>query len=436
MSFFQETGVLTSRTSTGTDVVTLTGTGASLTPQLIMLTMNGATATGGANADYMMAIGYSDGTDERCVFGVSEDNVGTSNAVTSMHDDSILSIYDTSGSLIDQCVISATGVGTFTVNWTTKSATAYKVGYTSWGGTDITNVKIATKDHDTTNVNGTSVAFTGVGFSPDAMMFIENVSASGQINGIQNFLEIALGMCDANGNQGFATVTSNDSVVTSNTQRYQRTDRCLATIAAASSTVLREHNISSFDADGWTWVDEVSNNFAQQFFYIAVKGGRWQVGNGTTNTSASTKAFTTSFQPKGFISISRSNTSGSTVSTHNWIGIGSTDGVIQYSFLNGDDDGRPTTETGIYHDISNTIVTSFDVNASTGISTLTGAGAFDSFNATDVTFDWSANADDAAREFIWLVCAGDEGGSVFKLPTAASMDGLGSGGPFFKDGLA
>ena len=127
MSFFQEDGVLTSRTSTGNDVVTLTGTGAALDVKLVRLVMNKATATGGANADYVMAAGLSDGTNHVCIGGLSQDNVGATFATRTIHTDSIISIYNTSSALIDECTISSVGNGTYTINWTTKSATAYKL---------------------------------------------------------------------------------------------------------------------------------------------------------------------------------------------------------------------------------------------------------------------------------------------------------------------
>ena len=107
MSFFQENGILTSRTSVGTDVITLTGTGSALDVKLVRLTLNSQTATGAGNSDYIFSYGMSDGTDERAICGMSQDNVGTSVCTGSHHDNAVVVVRNPAGTLLDLGVISA-----------------------------------------------------------------------------------------------------------------------------------------------------------------------------------------------------------------------------------------------------------------------------------------------------------------------------------------
>lgn len=406
MSFFSEVGVLTSRTSPGTDVVTLTSAGASLDVKLIQLVLNSATATGGANANYAFAMGFSDGTDERCVDLGSTDDVATTESRRSAHDDSVLSIYSSAHTLLDQATISAIGNGTFTINWTTKSANAYKIGWTTWGGSDITDVEIGTLMSATSTGAAnytTTIKSANFGFFLSPAFFGSlNTSANNIINGI--------GVADGNGNQGSSAVSSPHGVGTSTTSRFQATDSCIS--ALHNDAIFLEAALTAFDASNgiqlnWTTVQGT----ARALFYVLIKGGRWEVGNGTTNTSAATKAYTTTFQPVGVSTFGVNNTVSGSVVAHNHLSFGSSDGATSYSFSTGDNDNIGTTETGLNHSTANVVqtFTSTELTAGGGIASLVGEGTFDSFNATDFTLDFTGNADSALREFIWMVCAGSSG---------------------------
>ena len=431
MSFFCETGVLTSRTSTGTDVVTLTGSGASLTPKLIIFTTNGATATGGANADYLMTFGLSDGTSDCCMSGYSGDNIGTANGQRSMNNDSCIVLVDNVG-VTDQATVSATGVGTFTVNWTTKSANALKVGYVAYGGTDMASVENVEFDADGTSGAHTQ-SVTTTTKSADAGIFLssDNITVA-LLNSVYSNVCTSIGMSDGSSNAGMA-VFSQFNVPTSNTGRYQLTDHAINRIKRDNGSLLGNGAVS-FDATDGIQVAWDSNKTTQQGAVLGfiVKGGRWEVGNGTNKTGTTgTKAFTTAFQPEGLLNFSFNNTSSASVGAQNIINIGASDGSTEFLFHSLDQDGQPTTNCAT-HFLDDSCRAGADATPSIQYK-----ATLDSFNATDFTLNYTTVEASAAREFIWLVCAADEAsGSVFKLPTSGSMDGLGSGGPFFKDGFS
>ena len=428
MSFFQEDGVLTSRTSTGTDVVTLTGSGASLDVKLVRLVLTGDTATGGANADFMIVIGFSDGTDDRCVFASSEDNVGTSNCDRTHHDDSVLSVYNPAGTLLDQGTISAIGAGTFTINWpTTKSATAYKIGWTAWGGTDLTGVEVGNFSADTTSGAHTQNVSTTIK-SASAAMFLSAQSTAALNSAPAAIARIMLGFSDGT-NEGAANVNSQDATALSDTKRYQRTNASIVAMNE-SGTKVGDGSIT-LDATNGIQVAWDANKLtaAFVFIYVLVKGGRWEVGSGTTHTSAATKSYTTAFQPVGVSTMSVGNAASSSVVSQNIFSLGSSDSTSSFSFSVGDEDGFGTTQTGTYHSTANVVqtFTATQLTAGGGIASLIGEGTFDSFNATDVTLDFTGNPDSFAREFIWLVCAenASTGGVVRRIAGEGGLAGMG-----------
>ena len=422
MSLFQEDGVLTSRTSAGTDVVTLTGSGASLDVKLVRLVLNGATATGGANADYVFSFGWSDGTNDRAIGWFSQDNVGTSVSKRIQDSDGAIVVVDSSGTQIDVATISSVGTGTFTINWSIKSGTAYKVGWTAFGGTDITEVEVGSFSVDTTTGAHTQ-AVTSTIKSADFGMFYHviktNQVASGTPLG-------SIGMSDGT-NHGVLAIYSQGGAGTSDTYRYQRTNASISNMVTGS---LNGDASTTFDASDGIQVawDANKNASIYDVYYVLVKGGRWEVGSGTTHTSAATKSYTTAFQPVGVSTISANNTTSASVVAENHLSIGSTDGTTSYSFSAGDNDAKGTTETGTYHSTANVVqtFTATELTAGGGIASLVGAGTFDSFNATDFTLDFTGNADSALREFIWLVCAAElSGGVVNRLAGEGGLAGMG-----------
>ncbi len=417
MSFFQEDGVLDARSGTGTDVITLTGPGAGLPVKLIRITTNNLATTGPGNTHLVISVGMSDGTDDRCVTSYSEDNVGTSNAKKASHDDSVVVIYDSSGAVVEQGTISAIGDGTFTINWTIKTAAATKIAYTAWGGDEIDGVKLLTAAFETTGVNGVSVAYTGVGFQPSCMWFLGN-DTTGSLNTVANHTALVVGVATAGGNpgeQGYTLATSENNRGTMDTGRRQRTTQCLIDITGSTQVLRRHSRLTSFDSDGWTQLDNVASTTPASFFAIAVSGGRWFVGNGTAPTSDSEKAYTTPFQPVGISVQSWERQTSNSNQTSNMISLGSSDGSVEYNIAAGDTAGVATSQCGVVV-FEDGIVSSRTINAATIItSSKASIPAGGLFNATDFTLDWTTT-DATARQLIFLACAED----------AAMGSGLGS----------
>jgi hypothetical protein len=403
MSFFQEDGVFTSRTSVGTDVVTLTGAGSSLDVKLVRLVINSATTTGAANGDARLSIGFSDGTNHASMGYASQDALATSDAYRTQNTTAVLTLLNTAGTITDQATISSIGNGTFTVNWTTKSATAYEIGYTAWGGSDI-DAEVGSF----TGVNSTgNQSVTTTLKNANACFFFGGVQTT--TGNISNTGACFVGFATAVGEEGCLHISSRDAVGTANTQSYQRDDRCINTTFTASASLLEEGVFNGFDADGFdiNWVT-VSGSLQYIYMYALIKGGQWEAGSSVSPTTATTSATTTSFEPSGVTVITNSHAAGTGVDTDAYFCIGSSDGTNQYAFAVGDQDGVGTTQTGIHHATDEVLLINDVISATNGLETVEEA-AFSSFNETDFTLSFNP-AEATQNQYLWIVCAGTPSG--------------------------
>lgn len=170
------------------------------------------------------------------------------------------------------------------------AAIPYRINYLALQGIDITNTKVNYKQFFNSIGNH---AFTGIGFKPDALIFVSSINYS--INNYTSPGQFMIGMATGVNNQGVISIYAQDNVGTTNTKSY---------CSNAEVTVLSGANVNnrntfvSFDTDGFT-LNTLEAGSTYYFFYIALKGGKYHVGNFNTKTDGSDISVTNcGFPPK------------------------------------------------------------------------------------------------------------------------------------------
>src|ERR1043166_5741007 len=262
----------------------------------------------------------------------------------------------------------------FTVNFTTANATAYVVNYMAIGGTDLSNVTI--KSFTAPTVTGNN-AQTGVGFKPDAIIFIgESVSAGGY---------------------GFVSSTTARGASSSdmgNFARYQRTSK--AYVEISSTSVVFEADLVSFDTDGWTLNFTTVTAGSPTLYALCLKGADFKAGNLLQKTSTGTQATTgVGFQPTGLLFSTVMNTASTTIdSVASALEIGAASDTTHRGEASATREGTPENNANLNRAASY-------ISLNTGSGTTQALADLSSFDADGFTLNFTT-ADATAREILYL----------------------------------
>ena len=395
-------GTFTKKTD-GTGTQEITGVG--FTPKALILFSSQTTSTEDTIAvDLEAAFGFSDGTTEKCIWTGSEDGVGTSDADRIGVSAKILNIRNinsgTSGALLAECDLDSFDADGFTLDWTTNDATAFHIKYIAIGGDDVTGVDVGSFTGRTSV--GTQNVATSLNTADFVMLLAPNLATE---DSLTSGNAITIGMATSGTDEGLSNITSLNGVTTTDTNRYLRINNVISNHTTSGGAVQDEASFDGFTSSGFDldWTTKTGGT-GRTYYYLTIKGGNWEVGNGTTKTSTGTQAYTTAFQPKGLFQFSMNNVVATTVQSNAIMMIGASDGtddvdisVVDVDGLSGtSDSAKFSSSSDCYVAVNNTSGTLIEANIKTG----------GGFNATDFTLDFTkTNA--AAREFIWVV-VGDE----------------------------
>ena len=329
MALSVDTGQIAAETADATTALAVTEQG-----KAIILWTTGQTSNGSdsaANASW--SIGFSDGTNHRCIGWASDDNVGTTNCGKALRTDSAVEIFSngTPTSLRRVTGVAFTSSTVTTLTWDGTPASAYLVCYMQLGGSDITNVLVGT--HTMANSTGDKTE-TGVGFEGDFGMFLFSAqTAAGtttranasigfacKVNDSGTSRARQFGMCW--GIDDGATMTATIDAVS-----YTNSSNFLSYITDGAETidVLAQFGTSTvplgFASDGFRYnISNASSTNAQLLPYLIIKGGQWDVGT-TTHASARTLSGM-AFQPKGIAFSFGRTTTDATVTVDQQVGFG------------------------------------------------------------------------------------------------------------------
>lgn len=358
---------------------------------LLFATKNTST---GYITDRTTLVGFSDGTNTRCITAVGYDNQTVANNLSGRGLKTNLShpyINYAAGAVTDDVlstVASFTSTG-FTVD-TSAAAVGkdYIVHYLAWGGSDITNAYVGTILSPATTP--ASVDHTGFGFQPDFML----ISTLGTAAPTEKFTggRFALGATDGT-NQVSVIVLDENTIPTQVGYRQLSTRLVDWTDSLGAQLILGE--FTSFISDGvrinWTTVPSTQ----RQVFVLALKGGQYWVGTDTQKTSTGTQSKTgVGFTPSGLLTFGANQVnSGSFSLTSGKFSMGASDGTSEGAIWGEATDNVSTS------DVNSASITDKILRHASNPSTTDAEADLSSFDADGYTLNWSA-ADATAREFL------------------------------------
>jgi hypothetical protein len=325
MSGSFKVGTFNKSTAAATASQAVTGVG--FTPKALILYCTAETAEGFA-ANLAMSIGMTSGaTQSSSTSSWSQDNVATTAAGSEVRPKVLTITVASTGAAVAECDLTSFDSDGFTLSWTTNNASAYKIHYIAFGGSDITNAKVAAL----TGQAGTgNKAFTGVGFQPNIIFLL--INRFGSTNASSASMEVALGV-GISATKRWAIALQGVSGVSMTTtmlvKTYQRTDSIFLSLTPAGVEQDR-FDLVSLDADGFT-LNQIVNGVTLGFQALCIKGGSWDVGSFVKSTTAAPVDQSVSglaFAPNGYMLLGGKNVTASTsvVANANMV-IGGADGT-------------------------------------------------------------------------------------------------------------
>lgn len=394
MAFLVEKGTFTKRTTVGTDVISHSLGEA---PKILILWTTAQTATG-FDPNYILSLGFSDGTRDRAVGVVSEDAQSMSDTTTRRFKNGIpgscIVILTPNGALEAEADISTESSITFTVNWTTNGGGADIIHYQLFAGSDITDFEVGFFNANTVTGNQTISHVNSPIDGYDIYMFVSSIIPDTFV--FRNNLGIGVGFATDAANEAALHVNSEHNRGTSDTWRIQREDRCIALLTGGSGAANGQAEFVSKATADFTinWTAAPSDDFF--IIWMGIKGGQHHVNNFTEPASTGTQDITDAgFLPKGYMLASRCKGATTTSDTQNKISFGGTDGTTEGVVSARDSDAQATTEA----DTNESTADVFRIIADSG-DTIIDEANHSALLSNGFRINWS-NIGSAAKVFYW-----------------------------------
>lgn len=318
MSYLAKVGsfnIDTTKTAGQTQLIT----GVGFQPKIVLFWWSGSTASSDTVAGGTYNIGFgaaTSSTNRFCIINMSEDGQTDADSAYSQNDTEIIRAYTDTATLDGICDFSSLDSDGFTLIVDDQFTQAYRINYLALGGDDLTNVYLnsrttpaATGEYDT----------TVLGFQPDFLLIATASSTIKNIAG--NSGNISIGLATS-GSQGVISGRSQDAAATSNTMGYGYNAEILSIISGATTITWRETFVS-FLSNGFR-LNQLEGGVARYYWYIALKGGQYSVGDLTTRADGDDISETVGFQPVAllFASANRALSTQDTPTDHARLSIG------------------------------------------------------------------------------------------------------------------
>jgi hypothetical protein len=293
MAFETFKGTFVAPTSTGNQTIT----GIPFQPKAVEFWSVSLVSGAGNTTTYLISYGAATGlTTQQFAIGAAQNGTTASNSGRRAQTGACI-LLPLNGNFAVDAVAAWTAWTSdgFTINWSDASATANLiVHYFAYGGTDLTNAKAGA--HTIVRTTAGTEATSGLGFAPDYVSF-----ASPEVPHATSIIDTHMAQGAATATQQWALCFfDNDAANNMDTFQRRSTSKCIV-LADATSVLQAEASLSSLDADGFTlnWTDPVTVASSRVFYYLALKGGQYDLGADSTPTSTGAQAVTTGFEPKG-----------------------------------------------------------------------------------------------------------------------------------------
>lgn len=385
-----------------------TVSGLGFKPEALILYTTGQTSSGFADG-YNFAIGFSNGTVSRSIGIASDDAASSSNAGRAFGSKILKIVGSGNPTIAAEADLTSVTNGTFTINWTTNDANPTLIHYVAVGGTNVTNAFVSSFAASTTTG---PQSVTGLGFKPDLIVFMHAASTSETSTASNGYM--SLGFATSHTKRSSIAVTSEDGRATMDTWALQRTDRAIVGLNPGTGAITAQADLNSIVTDGFilNWKQALSS--ADRIYYLALKGGQYDVGNFNKTTSSAPVTQSISgigFQPKGLLLSSFNTVSNTAVQSNNRFSFSATDANNNGTTWAGDSDNVANSITA-HSEITNKVIRLATEQASGSSSVTNAEASMQPFSSDGFTLNWSTN-DAIAKQILYVAFGGNlDSGSV------------------------
>lgn len=235
-------------------------------------------------ANWRQGFGFAtSATSRRFVCARSADAVAAAVTSSGLRDDACIGSVSNAEADAGRCDYDTIADG-FKLIVDTAWGADIQICYFAVGGTDISNVEIGTLTPTGTAPVNQSVTLSGA-FQPDVVFFLS--SNDTVINTYAVDSSIGFGAAAGPNNEFVVYGGSNDTSATMTGGGYGTDAECIAQPSGAPGTLTNRAEFVSMNSDGFTinWLERTT---AKLVCYLAVKGGKWAVGNSLTQTDTTT----------------------------------------------------------------------------------------------------------------------------------------------------
>lgn len=408
MTYEVDAGVVALNTSTGNQSVA----SLSFTPKVILFFPTDATADG-VQVDAFHCIGIGISSTERAALNVSlEDAQGTSDSQRETNT-SLCFFKNNAGSSsaeYEADLVSLNSDG-FTFNLTTAPGSAKRVFWLALGGDDLTNVALTTF---TTATSTGNQSVSSLSFQPDAVLFfnLENSAASQS----QNDGHISFGMAVSSTKRALISAGGDQGLATTDTFRHQRTNACIM-LNDDDGTVLGLADFVSQDTNGFTVNWSAAHTGGRIVHFLALKGGQYDVGSLTTQTSTGNFSETgVGFQGMAGIFASFCNAASGGKIDHSEMSLGvAVSSSARFQIGGTGEDAQGTSDSDGFQD-DGLIYQNYDYT-----QTLEGSIDFVSWGSNGFTLNQVDADPTSGNEIIYFIIGADAGGTEFQQAIVGTL---------------
>ena len=247
-------------TSNGTQDITISGFG---TPKAAMFILSLASTNGSENAPGVLAIGFTDGTKDRCISVHSEDNKASSN--TARRSENACVSFDETWADDNRAIFDSWITDGVRIDWTKAPGTAWKLTVVLFGG-DIQNAKV--DDMQLSNSKDVAHNITTVGFEPDFVISGSIDQSSQETLASNAHLRLGLSANLATDQNRGLTWFDDDNEPAGEPHIYVSDTLC----GVQPSWSWGAWAIDNYDSSGFDITPKTADGGSQYIFYLAIQG--------------------------------------------------------------------------------------------------------------------------------------------------------------------
>jgi len=395
-NFRVKKGTFTKATTTGTQTIS----GVGFTPKAVILWWTRQTSYGelaAIHVGYGAATNYGGTYQNRGVAFASDDAAGSANTGRRRSETySIIILSSGAPVLAAQASVTAFNSDGFTLNWQTNEARADIIHFIALGGIDLSNTKAGSFSLTTTTGNQ---GITGVGFQPDFIMFLWTFTEAADTNTAQ--AEVGVGFAVSSAKRGALVANSEDAGGTMDTWQQQRTDSCILLLDPTSGAQDAIIDFVSKDNDGFTVNKVDAPAVITPIFYLALKGGSYDVGSFNSPTATGNQDVTSiGFQPKLVVLATQGRASATAIGSHSELSFGAATSSTERG-VSWFEDPDALADSDNKMETLNTRIIQWRDRTALDTFTLRGSADFVSMLSNGFRLSWS-NVETAGREIIYV----------------------------------